>query len=227
MSFNDDRIYEIDKTMDELRNVRRALRQREKNISARMQYLNGLQGLGSDGSQQIGVNSIADLKQNLEYSLPSYMMPGNIGGINEVCWPFYFQMDFDFGNPYTLNSAFVQTQYFQVTQESAFILMSISRSHTTVNTQDAPLSVEFIDVQSARRFNDGPVPIQAIGFNSQPTILPTPMLLLPNARWQCTLRALPEVNQVQNLGSSAMQMTFFGYRIRIEDADKVLSTIFG
>ena len=41
------------------------------------------QGLGA-------VNGARDLHSNLKASLPSTMMPGNVGDINKVIWPFWF-----------------------------------------------------------------------------------------------------------------------------------------
>jgi hypothetical protein len=170
----------------------------------------------------------AKLKKNLKDYLPSHMVPGNVGGLNKVAWPFWFQINFDFGNNPTYDLATRQVQSFQVTQEAAFLLMSITRKSYAYSTAGelAPLQLEIRDRQSTRQFNDKPVPMQMIGIKSRPTVLPTPMLMMPNAFIDLTLSSWSPTPQV-TAGSGKFQFSFFGFRVRVEDADKVLSTIFG
>lgn len=218
----DDRMNALQAQINHLTQVKRALREREKTLNARNIYLNS--------PQSFPANSVKSLKDSLFGRLPSHMVPGNVGGINEVCWPFYFQMRFDLDqDPSIVDSVFTKSS-FQVDQEAAFLMMSISRSHQTdaagaSATILAPLQIEIIDRQSSRRFNNAPMPLQMIGQNSNPSIMPTPMYIQPNAFVDVTVNGINTIAQSFN-GSGQFELSFFGYRIRTEDAGKVLSTIF-
>jgi hypothetical protein len=219
MAYNDDVENQIDQHISTLESVRKSLRRREKALRGRQEYLGSQQQYGS-------TNSIKSLKDQLQFTLPPYLMPGNVGGINEVTWPFYFQVDFDLGVNPTINSALVQNKFFQVTQESAFLLMAVEKAMEDTGLNNAPLQVEIIDRQSSRRFNNAPIPMQVFGYKGNPTIFPTPMLIMPNAAMDVTVTAMSGLNQ-PCVSSGVFQLSFFGYRIRVEDAGKVLSTIFG
>jgi hypothetical protein len=170
------------------------------------------------------------LKSSLAKIIPPHMMPGNVGGYNKVTWPFWNQVNFDFGTNPTWSSNTRSTQSYQVSQESAFLLMAISRktySYTTAS-ELAPIQFEIRDRQSSRQLNDAPIPLQAIGKKSKPTILPTPMLIMPNAFIDVTITSwLPVGVSQATTGTGKIQISFFGYRIRVEDADKILSSVFG
>lgn len=224
MSYQDERVYAIEQQINQLNNVKRSLREREKSLNARAMYLNN--------PQTFAANNVKGLRNSLLGNLPNHMMPGNVGGINEVTWPFYFQANLDFGTDPSFADNVSVRSFFQVDQEAALILTSISRAHSTdaagaSATINAPIEVEFIDRQSSRRFNDAAMPLQMIGFNSQPSILPTGLLLMPNAFLDIRATGIPSsAFPVDFTGSGAFQISFFGYRVRTEDAGKVLSTIF-
>lgn len=222
MSYQDDRIWGIQQSINQLNNIKKALREREASLDARKRYL--------DNPGTFPTNNVKNLKNSLFGALPNHMMPGNVGGINEVTWPFLFQVNIDMGtNPSIIDSTFARG-FFQVDQEAALLLMAVSRAHETDETGQsatilAPLQVEFIDRQSSRRFNNAPMPLQMIGQNSCPSILPTPMYVQPNAFLDVVVNGIPTTAQDFN-GSGEFQLSFFGYRIRTDDAGKVLSTIF-
>lgn len=223
MSYKDDRLNQIEAEISKLTNLKRNLRQREQDIKAREKYM-------SDPSQ-FQFNSVKQLKSDLGSALAPHMMPVNVGALNEVAWPFYFQASVDFGVNPTFSSNNHMKGFFQVDQEAAFLLMSISVMYDVDSTnasacRKAPLQVDFIDRQSSRRFNSEPVPIQMIGDNSTPLILPTPMLIMPNAVLDLDVSGINTTPQAKT-GSGLIQFSFFGYRTRIENANKVLSTIFG
>ena len=184
--YQNERANAIQAEIQRLTDIKRSLRNREKSLKARQQYLSGrMSGMGS-WNQQFAANSVAQLRSSLNDALPQYMVPGNVGGINEVCWPFYFQANIDFGQDPSIASNVIERGFFQVDQEAGFILQSIGISHTTdaaglSATVNAPIQIEFVDRQSSRRFNSAPTPIQMIGYNSNPSILPTPMYVQPNA----------------------------------------------
>lgn len=222
MSYQDDRMNSFEAQINHLTNIKRTLREREKTLNARMMMLNS--------PESFPANNVKALKNSLLGNLPSHMVPGNVGGINEVTWPFLFQINLDIGDdPIVVDSRFTRGS-FQVDQEAAFLMMSISRSHNTnaagqSATINAPLQVEIIDRQSSRRFNNAPMPLQMIGQNSCPSIMPTPMYVQPNAFIDFVVNGIPSTDQ-EFTGSGSFQLSFFGYRIRTDDAGKVLSTIF-
>jgi len=218
----DQRVNDIQAQINHLDNIKRTLRQRENDLDARSRYLNT--------NPTVPAGNVQRMRSSMNSILPAYMMPGNVGGINEVTWPFFFQIDFDLGdNPTVIDSSFTKN-FFQIDQEAALLLMAVSRSHGTdaagfSATVNAPLQVELIDRQSSRRFSNAPTPLQMFGFNSQPSILPTPMYLPPNDFLDVVVNGIPATAQ-NFTGSGKFQLSFFGYRIRTEDTQKVLSTIF-
>lgn len=170
----------------------------------------------------------ATLKEHLKKYLPEHMVPGNVGGYNKVTWPFWQQVNFDFGTNPTWSPSSKLTSSFQVTQEAAFLLMAVSRKTYSYSTAGelAPVQIEIRDRQSSRQFNDRPIPMQMIGKKSLPSILPTPMLIMPNAFIDVIMTSWITGSQ-PTVGNGKFQFSFFGYRVRVEDADKVLSTVFG
>jgi hypothetical protein len=216
-------LQQIEQQIYDLEAQQRDLRRRERNL--RMQ-----EGAFSSQPQ---AKAGPDLRSTISGVLGARqdLMPGNVGGLNTVVWPFWFEMDFDFGvNPLIQagTAASQQKQSYQVTQEAAFLLMAICRNANSETTSGdlGPWQIDFKDRQSSRQFNDTPIPIQMIGTKSLPTVLPTPMLLMPNAffdsvmtTWQTTAQA--------TVGSGKHQFTFFGYRVRIQDAQAVMDSVFG
>jgi len=222
---NDKTEYELDLEIQRLTQVKRQLRQAEKGLQARE--------IALSSQEQVGTNSIKSLKDQLNDSLPSYMVPSNVGGLDSVQWPFFFSINFNMSlTPGWPNFTYStqQSNSFQVTQEAGLLIMSISRqSSIGVGNEagnSAPLQLDIIDRQSSRRFMNNPIPLQTIGGYGLPTVLPTPMLFMPNAKLEITLSSMVN-NGVAYAGASLHQFTFFGYRVRIDNAENVLSTIFG
>ncbi len=221
----DDRSNNIQAQIQHLENLKIQLRNREKSLKAKEVLLSN--------PKQFGYNNVQDLRQNMIGNLPNYMMPGNVGGITEVTWPFLFNVNLDFGQDPQIADNIMARGFFQVDQEAAFLIMGISRSHSTdaagaSATILAPIQLDFIDRQSTRRFSSNPIPLQGIGQNSVMSIFPTPMYMMPNAFMDIVASGIPASDNPQEFtGSGAFQLSFFGNRIRTEDAGKVLSTIFG
>lgn len=219
----DDRLNQIHADIAHLTNLKKQLRNQEKSLKAREQYLNQ--------PQQFQYGGAKEMKANLQGALAPNMMPANVGGLNEVAWPFYFQVPITFGADPTISSTIVAKNSYQIDQEAAFIWMSLGVTYNTDAADlsgliKAPIQVQIFDRQSSRQFNSTPVPVQMIGSNSQPTILPTGMFLQPNAFLDVQVSGLRDIAQTQT-GSGDLQFSFFGYRTRIENASKVLSTIYG
>jgi hypothetical protein len=167
--------------------------------------------------------------------LPDHLMPKNVGHLNHVAWPFYYTVDFDLSTTTdwpNLTANTKQSSSFQVSQEAAFLMMGVFRHADDYNDAGdlGPLAVEFRDRQSSRFFNDSPIPIQMIGQRGYVSYLAKPMIILPNAFFEITLTTTLDAGVSQNTpnGSTGKhQFTMMGYRVRVEDAHKVLSSIFG
>jgi hypothetical protein len=215
------RSQQLDHEIARMQQVRRTQRQREKVLRGREANM-GMQ-------PPVAYNQTAALRQQMADSLPDYMMPGNVGQINQVTWTFYFNLTFDFGANPTWSPATTQTQSFQVDQEACFLMMGITRSSSAYNTAGelAPLQIEMKDRQSSRVFDNSPIPIQAYGTQANLTVLPTPFLLMPNAFFDVTMTTFQAGTQTTISATSQQHLSFFGYRMRVQDAQAVLSTIFG
>jgi hypothetical protein len=170
------------------------------------------------------------LSSSLKKYLPTYLMPGNVGHLNQVTWPFWFNVTIDFGTNPDMDEKLEKRAFFKITEESGLLLTSISR-HSVSYTEagrTGPWSVIFRDRQSSRQFNDNPIPLQMLGTRGRPTVLPTPMLLMPNAILEVQMNTLLSEGERQiGDGNGEHIFTFFGYRIRIEDYQNVSSTVYG
>jgi len=184
---------------------------------------------------------MSKLEDNLLAAVPSGLVPGNVGKLNDVCWPFDYTVAFNFGDNPTYSPQLPLTGVqntaatpagglgsFQVTQEAAFICGSISRKclSGTTSGELAPLQMIIRDRQSTRQFMDFPIPIQAIAKKTPPTIWEVPLIFMPNAFVDVQLTSWLSAAQA-TIGSGRMVFTFSGYRTRTEDIGTVLSTVFG
>lgn len=214
-------IQALNSQVEQLLGVRETLRAQERGLNARARTL----------STQPAINNV-NLRQSLGEFVPPHLMPGNVGPLNAVVWPFWFPIDFDYGDNYTIKGGGqdLQNQTFQVTQEAAMLLVAVTRQADTYGTAGhlGPWAFTVRDNQSSRQFNDAPIPVQMISrMGGLPTKLPTAMLLMPNAQIQVQMNSwVPAGTNQPTVGSSHMQLNFFGYRIRIEDTAKVMSSVF-
>lgn len=176
-------------------------------------------------------NSAQNLEYNLRQNLGPLLAPGNIGDINNIIWPFYFTTEIP-DESIGANETF-QTG-FSVTQEAAFIWTSFTKavylddagSWGYLNPDDtqpsAPgLSFTLRDGSSSRQLFNTPMNIDNYGNPRFPTKLPRPIMLLPNQVMQIAFANSHEAN------SYVPFITAFGYRVRIEQADKLLSLVYG
>jgi hypothetical protein len=174
-----------------------------------------------------------DVLQNLNTFLPPWLSPGNLGDLNRVIWPFWFTFTAP-QLPPNKNSTGVIT----VTQEAAFVWMSFTKvvfkqdpitlavtaidpdvSGAAGKATDLTFSIK--DAQSTRLFTQLPVTLDTVGVPRFPTTLPSPLLFLPNSTVEVSYFNADPVNQYIPF------ITFFGYRVRIDEAQKILSTITG
>lgn len=183
---------------------------------------------------QLMTEDARDLERNLFKNLGP-LAPGNVGEINRVIWPFWFTTDLPNNEGIALDESF-QTQ-FSVTLEASFIIMAIAKTVYQTNVEPwnyldpnedgllgrAPgLSFTLRDSSSQRQFfGNEPVAMGHIGNPRFPTVLPRPMLLLPN-----------QMMEIQFMNDHASNvyfptLSFFGYRLRLENAQQILSTVSG
>lgn len=176
--------------------------------------------------------SVQDYKSNLN-ALPPQLRPRNIGAINQVIWPFYFTFTAPELAPNSSSQGFTT-----ITQEAGFILLSITKAvfkkttgptqYTYVDPQNYTgggdtdgLKWTLRDAQSTRVFNNLPMELDSIGHPLYPTVLPSPLYFLPNSTIEITY-------QNDNPSDTYVPfVTMFGYRIRMDDANSILSTVVG
>lgn len=207
--------------INQMRALLQEERKREQNLKIRYGALSQI--------PVVAGNNPKTLRDHLENILPPSLIPSNVGNIDSVAWPFWYQFDFDFGTNPTLSVNLRQTQSVQVTQEAGFLMMAISRDseETSLAGNLGPWTIESIrDRQSSRQFNNQPVNFQTLGERSNPSVFPTPMLFFPNAFIDITMGCFqPTPNPV--VGQARHQISVFGYRVRMGDDQRILSTIFG
>lgn len=204
------------------------MRQKQRNLQ--MEAALKKRSLQRQGLPQ--VRGAMSLKQNLDAALPASMRPGNVGSINRVIWPFWFTFTAPELAPNAASQGFTT-----ITQEAAFVLMSYTKAvykktvgpiYTYVDPDDYTsagqtdgLKFTLRDAQSTRTFHNAPLELDSVGNPQFPSILPTPILFLPNSTIEVTY-------QNDNASDTYVPfITMFGYRVRIEDAQKILSTVVG
>lgn len=197
-------------------------RKRERNLKLRYQALTQV--------PQVGQSSPITLRDNLEQILPPNLVPSNVGALDSVAWPFWYQFDFDFGqNPTMFVQSTRQSQSIQVSQEGGFLLLAIARDSYD-NSQAGslgPWTINHIrDRQSTRQFNSEPISFQTIGNRTNPTYLATPLFFFPNAFIDIEMGSFAPISYVAQ-GEGKHQISLFGYRVRLGDEQKIMSLIFG
>ncbi len=171
------------------------------------------------------------LKHNLGQSnLPQ--KPGNVDDITRVIWPFFFPTSYT-----ELVPGQSARTSFTVTQEASFIWLYATKTvHKLVagvptyidpnnfdvtQGQANDLSFTIRDAQSTRDYNALPIPLDHVGDPLSPWALPSPVMFIPNS-----------TIEVQFINASLTEtyfpcMTFFGYRLRMQDREKLMSLVTG
>lgn len=184
---------------------------------------------------QVPNNSAQNLDYNMRNALGPLLTPGNIGDINSVIWPFYFTTDVP-DSPLAFGET-LQTG-FSVTQEAAFIFMSYTKTVYLAEGEEPNQSWTYLDPDqqepsapglfftlrdgsSSRQLFNSPMALDNYGNPRFPSKFPRPVMLLPN-----------QVMQIQFINSHESNLyvpliTAFGYRIRIDEAQKLLSLVYG
>jgi len=198
---------------------KQSLRQRERDLAGKSQYLNMMPVVADDG----------DLRGNLNRVLPKHLVPSNVGELNQIMFPHWYEVEFDTigTNPnFDNNTRF--SKYFQVSTEFGFLLCSVSRTFKDVGLAGAlaPLQITIRDNQSARQFNDRPIPIQHIGYHGKPTMLDTPMLIMPKVSITVELTSWIPSGLMASTGDGYQHFAFGGYRVAISDFKFLANQIF-
>ncbi len=168
--------------------------------------------------------------------IPRSQRPANLGDINSVYWPFWFTF-----NPVVLAPNQGISSFFSVTLEAGFnmiglekvvfkrtgqapnyIYTAIDGNHPDDDLANAKgLVMSLKDSSSSRLFNDKPMPVDMIGTGEHQTVLSTPQFILPNSTIECVY-----VNN-NTTETFVPLITAFGFRIRVDGASNILSTISG
>lgn len=184
-------------------------------------------------------NSGRELQSKFATGILDGIQPGNIGDINRVIWPFAFQFQSQNGAVADILPGQSQLLSFTVTQEAGFLMRQISHSTfrlvggeysyidpfyfdesanspngLTFTLQDAVSSRLYTGSLNGRSVQE----ISDLGNANFPTIYPSTVFLLPNQTMLMNLT---------NSGDETFRsfITVWGYRIRVEDDQKILSTV--
>lgn len=171
------------------------------------------------------------------------LRPPNVGNQQAVMWPYFFTTTIQTPGadqiPVIVPGQGLDTS-FSVSQEAAFIathwiLTNYLRTgagpyqytaldpiaQSNMSGQSPGLLYTLQDPQAGRVFNFNPTPVDFIGQGDFPTELQSPQLLLPNSVF---------VSRFQNNHPTNVYVpfiTFFGYRVRLEDMDSIQSLTTG
>jgi hypothetical protein len=217
----------LQQLQNQIQSITAIVNSKEKAISIRESQVRQNQ-LPNDSAQQ--------LDYNMRNALGPMLTPGNIGDINSVIWPFYFTTDVP-DTPLLQNNTFLTG--FSVTQEAAFVFMSFVKTVYSVANPNLPgetwtyldpdftnpsapdLTFTFRDGSSSRQFFNTPMNIDNYGNPRFPTKFPRPIMLLPNQVMQIAFTNSSPANVY------VPRITAFGYRMRIDQAQKLLSLVYG
>ena len=197
----------------------RKLRMHERSLAAREKSLSEM--------YQMPNSSVEGVRKSMCEGLPMDLVPLNIGNIEKAAWNFWFPVNFLFEDVQFVTNQLRQTAFFQVDQEAAFIMTHVSWNMPNFGLYSIPFNVSMIDRQSQRQLQNNPVPITSFGQMGLQTKLTTPYLLMPSAQFevqlQCTQIGSADLG---GLNDFAVQMSFHGIRMRVDDASEILSTIY-
>jgi hypothetical protein len=175
-------------------------------------------------------NATMQMQAALKQGLPSYLAPGNVGHLSQVIWPFWFTVP----APELVPGSSLQSS-FSVSLEASFIWMTLTKvifyksgtdyvaidpdqeDNAVGEANDLTFSVR--DSLSSRVLTGSQVPIDMVGHPRFPTVLPTPVMVLPNGNLEVFY-----ANQSSRT-TYVPWLTFFGYRVRIQDQEQIVSLV--
>lgn len=199
---------------------RRGIRKRERDVATQESLL---------GSQPL-INRDDNFKSNLMSVLPKHLIPSNVGGYEEVLWPFWFNFEFNFnsGDNTVIPANGITEVTKQISQEAAFIAVSFYRDFEESDQagRGLPVQLTIRDRQSSRQLNDNPILLQHIGEKGEGTKFPTPYIFMPNSRVTLEVSSILGADYTILNQDSTQRITMFGYRIRTEDASKIAKNLY-
>lgn len=172
------------------------------------------------------------LAQKMETGIMTGFKPGNVGDINRVVWPFFFP----FSSQGDVNPGQTVLESFSVTQEAGFLWRTTTKAAfkkvageytylDPANFNDElgnANGLKFVirDAQSTREYHGrSGQDLDTLGYANFPSINSSTVFLLPNQTMQIQFTNTHATNVYRPF------VVFFGYRLRIEDAQKILSTV--
>ena len=186
------------------------LRVQEKELAIKEKEIYSLPAISGD-----------DLRDQLKRILPSRMLPSNIGRVEEVSWPYWYELEFDYSNGADafFGANDIKRDFFQVGQEAGFLLTHVYRDYnsSTAGGLGAPLVMDFQNLQSSRNFNDQPIQVQHIGNKGHPFKFETPILLYPNSKLEVTLQSWLSVDATVPSVSGKQRFIFLGRRVKTKE----------
>jgi len=210
-----------------------AMQSQKSQIRKQERDLNSMEGMGSLKNISSSNTPQENLLAFLKSFMPQELIPTNIGLLENVLWPMYYEVDFTeaddamFGNNPTYNQFAQVKKSFKTIQDSAFLLLGVSRNFNTHGSagKGAPLEITLRDSQSGRQLNNAPVCVQFIGSNSIMTRFPAPYFVAASGSVQVELSSFVE-NDVVLAGDGNQQFTFYGYEVRSQELANVLVNIY-
>lgn len=215
-----------------LKDVKNRLANAEAELQKEAQLLKNAEMRAKGGL--VGNDGAKTLQYNIQQGLDAPFLPGNVGDINRVIWPFWFTSEL-----VTLAPNQAANANITITQEAGFVWMSYTKAvfledpgnlgtyiyidpgQPNASGKSNGLTFTIRDSQSARSFHNIPMNINQSGYWQKPSILVTPQLFLPNSNIEVTWQN----NDANNTYRPFISM--FGYRLRIDHAKDILGTVVG
>jgi hypothetical protein len=189
--------------------------------------MSGLAKFSSENTPQ------ENLVEFLRSFMPIDQIPTNVGRLETVLWPKWYQVDFlptdniVFGTNPTYTPYLNIKKSFRTVQDAGFLLLGIERNYNTNDSagKGAPLEFLLRDDQSMRQLGNNPTCIQNLGSKGQLTNLSVPYYLPSNASVSIELSTFIENNMV-GVGDGKQFFTFFGLEVRNSELDNILQTAY-
>lgn len=168
------------------------------------------------------------------------LRPANVGSQGSVLWPYVFTFGQQPNQIPTLAPGQSADTFFTVSQEAAFLCTHMIATNyvrggaspytylqkdwfkyplTGGNSPDLNFTLQ--DPQSGRFYNVQPTPIDFLGCGDFPSVLQSPLLLLPNSNMIARL-----INN-HTTDTYCPYISLFGYRLRLDDMDRITSLTTG
>jgi hypothetical protein len=174
-----------------------------------------------------------NLVEFLRSFMPIEQIPTNVGRLETVLWPKWYQVDFlpsdnaIFGTNPTYSPNILIRKSFRTVQDAGFLLLGLARNYSTNDSagKGAPLEFLLRDDQSMRQLGNNPSAVQCLGSKATLTNLSVPYYLPSNASVSIELSTFIE-NDMVGVGDGRQFFTFFGLEVRNSELDSILQTAY-